>query len=472
MTPAEAAAMLLERRKSRRSTLDLATYCFPKQLAFVADKARFKTACCSRRAGKTIGIAALLLHTASTRPGVACLYFTLTRQQAKRIIWGPIKQVNEKYKLGGIPNESELTLRFPNGSVIYISGAKDKSEVAKYLGFPLVLAVGDEAQSFRSYLQELIDDSIAPTLIDWAGTMVLMGTPGPVPTGYFYELTKNKQWSNHSWTLFDNDPLRAQLAGLKEPTTPEALVQAECERKGVGIDHPTIQRHFFGQWANDSTNLVFTWDKHNDYNALPPSLSYVVGVDLGYSDADAIAVLGYNRTGVYLVEEIVTRKQGVTALAKQIADVHARYNPTAIVADTGGLGRKIVEEIQDRYSLPVTAAEKTQKFAHIELVNDALRTGQLRAPAKSLFVQDSQLLEWDRDKSSGDKLVVSDTFHSDICDAVLYAFRECMHWVPPFDKPSTPARDTEAYIEAAAERTYRQRKEQEEDPWLTDPWAH
>lgn len=467
LTQAQANALIAARRAREASRFSLEAFCFPKQLAFINDPARFKTACCSRRAGKTTGCAAHLLYTAVTNPGVACLYFTLTRQQAKRIIWQPLKDLNDKYKLGGVANESDLTIKFPNKSTIYISGAKDKTEVAKYLGYPLKLVYGDEAQSFRDYLRELIDDSIAPTLLDWAGTMVLMGTPGPVPVGYFYDLTQDKEWSNHHWTLYDNDPLRKQLAGLERPTTPEQLVADECKRRGLTLESPSIQRHFFGRWANDSTNLVFTWDKaRNDYDRQPDPLEYVVGVDLGYNDADAIAVLGYNKQGVYLVEEQVTRKQGITSLAAQIAVINERYKPHAIVVDAGGLGKKIVEELIERFGLPLKQAEKTQKAAHIELVNDALRTGALKARAASVFVQDARMLEWDKDKSSGDRLVISDAFHSDICDAVLYAYRECLHWIPAFEKPVGPARHTEEYIEAAALRELKRRKELEEaDPW-------
>jgi hypothetical protein len=42
-------------------------------------------------------------------------------------------------------------------------------------------------------------------------------------------------------------------------------------------------------------------------------------------------------------------------------------------------------------------------------------------------------VEWDRDAEKVDKLKVKDTYHSDICDAVLYAFREAYHWM--YEKP-------------------------------------
>ena len=450
-----------------RGQLDLKGFCFPKQYAFISDQARFKTACCSRRAGKTRGCAAHLLATATSQAGVACLYFTLTRQLAKRIIWQPLKDLNHEYRLKGVFNESDLSVRFPNGSVIYISGAKDKTEVSKYLGYPLALVYGDEAQAFKAYLQELIDDSIAPTLIDYAGTMVLMGTPGPVPTGYFHDLTVGSEWSAHSWTLLDNDPLRARLARLKTPTTPEALIAEECRRRKLTLDDPSIQRHFFGKWAMDSDSLVFHWTKENDYDSVPTFDDYVVGVDLGYNDADAIAVLGFNHDGAWLIEERVTPKQGITALASQLADIERRYNPLSTVVDAGGLGKKIVEELIERNRLSLKAAEKSDKYSHIELVNDALRTGTLRARQSSVFVQDSKLLEWDRDKDSGDKRVISDVFHSDICDAVLYAYRECMHWIPKAQPRQGPVSEDD-YIEQAALRRH-EMKQLEQDPWTIGP---
>lgn len=465
MTPAQAAAALLERRSAK---VDLAAYCFPKQLAFIQDHRRFKTACCSRRAGKTRGAAVHLLYTAVTFPGCACLFFTVTRAHAKRIIWDTLKQLNKLFKLRGDENETELTIRFPNGSVIYVSGAKDKSEIAKFLGFPLKLVYGDEAQSFRAYLQELIDESIAPTLLDWAGTMVLMGTPGPVPIGYFYEMTKSDTWSNHHWTLYDNEPLRRQLAALPDGgTTPEQLVADECTRRKLPIDHPSIQRHFFGKWMNDSNSLVFHWNKLlNDIVKTPEATEFVVGVDLGYNDADAIAVLGYDHGAVSLIEEIVTVKQGVTPLAKQLLGIVEKYEPMSIVVDAGGLGKKIVSELIERFELPLKPAKKDEKYTHIELLNDAMRQGTFKARASSQFVQDSFLLEWDRDKSNGDKLIVSDAFHSDICDAVLYAYREAMHWVPAFNDKPPPKRDSEAYIEQRAEQLSRRRQQEEvEDPW-------
>jgi hypothetical protein len=148
-------------------------------------------------------------------------------------------------------------------------------------------------------------------------------------------------------------------------------------------------------------------------------------VDIGYKDADALAVLAWSESSptTYLVEELVTSKQGITELAQQIQTLQKKYNIYKIVMDMGGLGLKIGEELSRRYLIPVEPAEKTRKMENFALMNDALRTGQLKAKPNSQFAKDSYLVEYDWDKSKPDRLVVSDRYHSDIIDAVLYAFK-------------------------------------------------
>lgn len=404
-------------------------FCFDKQIAFINDPSSFKTAVCSRRAGKTVACAAHLVHQSVTRKNQVSLYITLSRANAKRIIWNEIININRQFNLGGVQNETELSMRFPHtGSIIYCSGAKDKKEIEKFRGLPIALCYIDEAQSFKSYIQELIDDVISKALYDYNGTLCLTGTPGPVPAGYYYNCSQSPEWSHHSWTMFDN-PFIEKKSGK----TPQELVQRDLKRMGVPITHPTIQRECFGRWIADLDSLVIKYNKDlNHYERIPNfdkiPWEHVIGVDLGFDDADAIAVIGWHPKikEAYLLEEIVTTKQGITELAAQIDDLVKVYKPLKIVMDTGGLGKKIAEEMRKRYQIPVQAAEKQRKFEYIELLNDALRTKKFFAKFSSQFAQDANLLEWDKDVI--EKLKIADTFHSDIIDAVIYAFRESLHW--------------------------------------------
>lgn len=428
---------LREKRKIEETTFQLETYLFDKQLAFVRDPNPNKVAVCSRRSGKTTACAADLVYTAINHENVVCLYITLSRNNAKKIIWKEIKTINRTYDLKGEENLSELSMTFPNGSVIYLSGAKDTNEIEKFRGLALKLVYIDECQSFREYLGDLINDVLSPALMDYAGTLNLIGTPGAIPTGYFHDCAeKTGTWSHHDWTFFDNP-----FITLKSKLTHQQMLDRELTRRGVSASDPSIQREWFGKWVLDSESLLLRYNEDkNDFAALPTgNYTYIMGIDLGFNDADAIAVLAWSDTGpdTYLVEELVVEKQGLTELVEQIQVLRDKYKVVKMVIDEGGLGKKLAEEMRRRHRLPVQAADKVRKMENIAFLNDSLRTGRFRAKAKSKFAQDSYLVEIDKDKTTPDKIKVSSKYHSDIIDAVLYAFKEspAFAYTPPEVKP-------------------------------------
>lgn len=264
-----------------------------------------------------------------------------------------------------------------------------------------------------------------------------------VPAGYFYKCATSPQWSHHAWTMFQN-PFLEKKSGKPVLT----LVQDDCDRMGVDISHPKIQRECYGRWVVDQDSLVFKYDavkNHYDSIDYKRDWEFVIGVDIGFEDADAIAVIGWHKHErvAYLIHEDVRHKQGITELSEQIEKLINEFNPLRVVMDTGGLGLKIAEEMRKRYTLPIVAAEKARKFENIEILNDAMRTGRFFAKRDSRFAQDSMLLEWDLDKTTPDKKKVADSYHSDILDAALYSYREALHWIsdpaPVKIAPMTPA---------------------------------
>lgn len=438
----------IERRKVAASEkkFTIENYCFDKQIAFIKDPSKFKTAVCSRRAGKSEACAADLINTALTIPRSNSLYVTLTRTSAERIIWRILLNILADYKIKHKANNKELTIQLiENNSYIYVSGAKDKSEIEKFRGMSIHKAYVDEAQSFKPYISELVEDVLNWALKDTGGTLCLTGTPGPVPAGYFYDFSTklNPQVGQHKWTLLDNPWIK-----IKSKQEPAEILADERRRKGITETDPTYMREALGLWVKDSNALVYKFNKSiNVYNTLPTDrMTYIFGIDIGWNDADAIAVVGYNhaQNNVYLVEEVVTKKQDITDLAGQIKALQAKYQPVKMVIDAGALGKKISEEIKSRHGLPVEAAQKERKLEFIELLNDDLRTGRFKAFKNSLFEQDSEIIVWDYD--SGVKKV-SDRTHTDIGDAILYAWKECKHYfeIDVVKKPN--GKDTKEYMD-------------------------
>jgi len=423
---------------------DLNTICFTEQLAFLLDDSDWVVGCCSRRAGKTEACAMDLLNTAMNNTSAVCLYITTTRLNAERIIWAKLKNLNEKYELQGKVNQAKLSITFANGSVIYLCGCKDLNALDNFLGLAIKLVYIDEVQKFRKFIGELVDDKLGPALADYRGKIKLIGTPAALKSGYFWDTLQNPVWSHHHWTFWNN-PFISKTSGLSH----QAVLDRELNRRGVDVNHPSIQREWFGLWVNDSESLVLHWKPENNYSVLPELTDYVVGVDLGFEDADAISVLGWHKNVrvCYLVEETITAQQGITPLVAQIEAAINKYKPLKVVIDQGGLGKKIAEELRKRYALPIVGAEKSRKIEFLALLDDALRTGAMKAKGTSRFTQDSFICEWDFDKTTPDKKVVKADPHSDIIDSVLYAYREALHWLGEPAKPKVNMKNLQERIE-------------------------
>ena len=394
---------------------------FPKQQAFVADKNRYVLAQCSRRAGKTNGIALRFIDTMAKNPGATCRYLALTRESAKSIMWPILHEMDDRLNLGYSFTESNLTMRHPNGAKLQLYGADMSNFIKRLRGTKSPGVAIDEAQDFGQHLQSLINDVLAPTLVDYPDSwLALTGTPGPVPTGYFYDACHGKYgYSIHNWTILDNPYVE----------NAEDFIYEFSQNNAWEPNNPTLLREWRNQWVMDKEALWVRYDAFkSDFTILPPGKwTYVVGIDLGFKDNDAIAVLSWSEDSneVYLVEEWLAGKQGITELVEKINQFSSKYPVSKMVIDEGGLGKKIAEEIRRRHAIPVQQADKHRKQENVEFLNDWLRLGRFKAKKDSTFALDSYKVQIDWEKSRHDKIVIKKHPHSDIIDAVLYAFREC-----------------------------------------------
>lgn len=409
---------------------------FPKQNEFILDESRFVSAQCSRRAGKTNGLAIRFFKTMEKHPGCQCIYLALTRESSKDIMWPVLQELNTQFNIGCQFVESNLEMKHPNGATLKLYGADMKNFIKRLKGRKYPGVAIDEAQDFGVHLQSLIDDVLTPSISDYKdGWLALTGTPGPVPQGFFFEVTRNGKYgfSRHEWTILDNPYM----------PNPDAFIKDLIARREWTDNHPTLLREWRNKWVLDVQSLWVNYNESvNHFEHLPigPKWTYIMGIDLGFKDADAIAVLAWSSSdpNTYLVEEVITRKQGITDLVNQIESLSKKYDVAKMVIDEGGLGKKIAEEIRRRHHIPVVAADKARKQENVELLNDNLRRGVFKANKDSRFAQDSYLVQIDWDKSTPNKIVIKKHPHSDIIDAVLYSFKESPAYT--YVKPKEPAK--------------------------------
>jgi hypothetical protein len=403
---------------------------FDKQLAFFDDPAKRKVARCSRRAGKTTETAIDevdgCLEAAQAGIGRAkCLYATLTRERAKELLWPELKHLNEQEQLGIRFNEVELTATLPEAlglGVVKLTGADKAKEIEKRRGDKLKRARIDEAQAFGEYLRQFVDDVLEPALLDLQGDLGLLGTPGPVCAGLFFEASTGEApgWSQHHWTMLDNPHI---------PHAREWLEKLKRERNWDDA-HPTYRREWLGEWVNDAGALFYRYDAlRNAYERLPegPDWRYVMGVDLGFDDAFACVVWAFSRTTSELYEVDCFKASSLipSQWAAHIASRMERYRPERVVVDSGGLGKAFVEELRQRHKLAVQPAEKQNKAAYVELLNGDLERGLVKVRHHSPLAEEWRTLPRDMD----DPAKEDSRFANHAADAALYGWREALHFL-------------------------------------------
>lgn len=376
-------------------TPDLLKDSFPEQRSYVLDPASLKVLFCTRRAAKTFSFGLECVWDGLQNAGANYLFLATNRLVAKRIFWKDVlKVIDDKYRVGMRFNETELTATLPNGSVIYIAGAdQNKEELDKLLGGKYKKIGVDEAQSWRHVdLSDLVFRVLKPAVIDWRGSISLMGTPGNHINGYFHRVTKGCRagkpgnpndreagWSLHTWTTYENtsvvdgvrvcDSFKQEIAGL-------ILANARV------VETPWFRQMYKGEWVVDvSARCYHGFDRErNAFDALPTYAGgrwhFVLGIDLGYNPDPSAFVLGAYHDwdpNLYLVESWKEWKMDITAVAGRI-----QYYETKVLANfkepidflvIDGANKQAVEEMRRRHNLDLNPADKRGKDDFIELMN-------------------------------------------------------------------------------------------------------
>lgn len=411
---------------------------FQAQRDFIDDPARMKAALCSRRAGKTFCCCYYLIRESLSLPEAICVYIGLTRQSAKRLMWTELKRANRHYNLGMHFNNAELMVTFPNGSQIMLAGANDDADIDKLRGSPYRLVVMDECASFGPHIESLVTDVIEPSLVDYDGTMALIGTPGASCSGLFYRATTgiDAGYKTHRWTIRDNPHIPNAQKWLDE----------RIKQRGWTVDHPVYLREWCGQWVRDENSLVYKFNAERNVfdGELNPDFDYefVMGLDLGYNDATAFSIGAFSEDDdtFYIVESTKAERLIPARIADRIREYQARYRIDRIICDTGGLGKSIAEEFKQRYGLPIKAAEKTKKNSYIEHFNSDLISGRIKvAESCTGLINEWLALQWDESGEKEDK-----RYENHLCDSSLYMWRMSRHYLFEADVIA-PSRGSQAY---------------------------
>lgn len=471
MTPELLNSVLEEGQKLNRSVDPslLIDEGFKKQAAFIKDKAKLIAGFCTRRAGKSYGVCIRLFKDALETPGCSVIYIALTRDSAKRILWKDcVKVLNKKFNLGCKFNETELSATLPNGSVFYLIGADAKpDEMDKALGQKYKTAAIDEGASWKQDLRRFIYGVLKPAVSDYEGTVILVGTPGNMTKGLFYDVTTGKEpgWSVHVWSALDNPHMAKKWA--------QEMAELIALNPAIA-DTPLFKQMYLGQWFIDTEKLCYRFNSERDViDELPTKQDwfYVLGVDLGYDpDPSAFVLCAYSLRdpNLYIVETFQKTKMIISDVATRIRHYikNVEGRPIRIVIDASA--KQAVEEMRQREGLPLEAAEKTGKAGFIDIMSSDMIMGKikvLRACSEQL-ISNWAALVWDENSN---KRQENSACPNHLPDAALYGWRWAYNYAWQAKPEPKPHPTSEAAVDAFWERKAHTIKKNKAKPfWQRD----
>lgn len=466
---------------------------FPEQWAYVTSPALFNAVCCSRRAGKTVGARLRALYTMHTQPGARVHYVTLIRRNCRKFFWDPLLEDMDALGWQYEKRETEMILWAENGSWLQAVSCDDMHAVRSIKGDRTNLFIVDEAQeNLDDVLRKLIDVAAMPMLTDTGGALDLLGTVPETEPTYFSEALDSPGWARHHWTMFDHDypdPREVKWRRTQEMLEKRGLPVDVAESTGPAGElvlapgprcHPIVQREYFGRRVRDQSNYAYEYEPgRNDYDPREVNFDdggpwrHTMGIDLGFSDADAVVVQAWRSDDPTMTLRVrfAWRRNhlDVLTLADVVQAAVRTYRPSVIVGDTGGHGAvKTLESLKSVIKVPIQV-KPPDVMTSVALVNDDYRTGRLLHPTvdtetRRVVATVHTRTDWDdmRKARAVDLLTKGDPaelskevamvgvtvdprtkkrkinmagFHSDLSEANRYAHHGARHWAAKAPKP-------------------------------------
>jgi hypothetical protein len=331
---------------------------------------------------------------------------------------------------------------FPSGARLSFSFLQDERDKFRYKSSEFQFVGFDELTEFTEtqYLYLLSRLRRRKTMQDVLIRMRGASNPGDV---------------GHDWVK----------ARFVEPGSPERIFvpalltdnphidQEEYDKALAQLDATTRNQLRYGVWVADSAGLVyehFSAEQHVIARKPEGDWRHILSLDFGYTDDCGVGVLGWPKHSrvVYVLESCKLVHNTPTMCAEFVKELEKRYRFSQIVGDVGGLGKGYAEEMRQRFALPITAAEKTNKRGYISLINGAFARNEiLLLSGQSELEVELKALRWNKDRSAENP---GQANH--LTDMLLYGWRAAKAWAEPEAPTARPLPGTPEWYTAEERR--------------------
>lgn len=283
------------------------------QKRVLMDQHRFKVVVAGRRWGKTQVCKVALIKNACLRAKQKVWYVAPTYSMARGILWEDLKSaIPRAYIAKNGINETRMTIRLINGSVIELKGA-DKPDSLRGVGIHFL--VMDECQDIK---EETWSKVLRPTLATTGGRVMFIGTPKAFnwlhaiyvlgQRGDVYTDERGKpvvnQWK--SW----------QFATKTSPFIPPAEIRA-AERD---LDPKSFRQEFEASFETMSGRVYYGFDRKLHVGDYPfnEHLPIMIGQDFNIDPMSSVIMQEQSNGEVWVVDEAILFGSNTQETAEEI----------------------------------------------------------------------------------------------------------------------------------------------------------
>ena len=444
---------------------------FKEQSEFILDPARRKAALVARRSGKSFMVGIYLLYEALTKPKTKSLYFGKTQYTSKNIMWlHIILNLCERFNIQHKYNKSLQEITLTNGSVIKMTGADaSDGQIEKALGGKYRLVIFDECQVISHDLERWINDRLGPAMIDEQGTICCLGTAGDyMGEHYWYKITRTEGarepgWKVYSWPWTANIHMKDKIEKeINEMLAYDANI----------MERPGFRREYLCQWVEPEGRCYHFDDTKNvaDDPILIKSLldrdpkwKYIIGMDFGYEDDNAITVGAFSKHDpiCYIVDSYKQNHMQIDEIAELMLQWRDKYKPIHIVGDAQD--KIVIETLRQKHRIPILAAEKLGKFAHIANMNSDFAFGKIKIIAANnrALIKEWNELIWDEKQRVLGNFKENSSKANHLADSALYLH----HFSKHFRATPEPIISEQEHRMRMVEEKYKRQHNYNQDSW-------
>lgn len=353
----------------------------PQSEIFV-NRSRFRTIVAGRRFGKTFFCIGEIMQSAISGKNRNVWYVAPTYGSAKEIAWDML--INTiPFEYISKTNESSLTLRLINGSVISLKGAEKPNNLR---GRALDFVVLDEFADMRP---EAWYEVIRPSLSDRQGSAVFIGTPKG--RNHFYDLWAKGMDGANDWSSFQYTTLQ----GGNVP--PEEIEAARND-----LDERTFNQEYCAEFVTYSGLIYYGFSRElSVFDCSDNGGTIHIGMDFNLDPMSAVICIRKGEK-LYAFDEIVMYGSNTDEMVAEIKD---RYPNREIIV----------------YPDPASRQRKTSAGGRTDL--SILQNGGFMVKAKN-----SHALVRDRINAMNSRLLSSSG------DRHLFVSPKCKHTIKSLER--------------------------------------